>query len=202
MESESVMDRDANAEAVLAKRHGGIRALALVVLVGLVVALGMVAGRAPGAGLATAWEQVTHPPFTPAQRQQITALVTRAAATYTHQITVTVGSPRAVQAIATLGWTAEIRSADVAQEQERVKALCLQVQQALWSSGAAPTDVLVIVLGPVTDGYGETVTAAHGTAELGETTAATFRWSTLTPDGAWNRYDHAYLRPSYNWHVL
>lgn len=184
-----------------ASRRGVVRLLALVLWVGLVVALALAVGWNPAAGLASAWNQVTHPPFTTAERQELTTLATHAAASSTNQITITIGSLRAVQVTLTLDWNAEITSDDVAQEQARVEVLCFQVQKAIWSSALSPSDVLVIILGPVTDEYAQPTIDAHGSAELSEKTASSLSWSLLTPDRAWTKYDHAYLRPSYRWYL-
>ena len=191
---------DGSAPASL-KRHRSTRVAALAVFAGMLVILGLVVGWLPTTGLAAAWNQLTHPPFSAGERQQVRALVTSATSTYSSESSVTFGSLRSVQVTVTVAWTADITINDVAKEQARVQAICFQVQKALWSSTLSPSDVLVIVLGPVTDEYGGPAVDAHGSAELSAKTASTLAWGTLTPDAAWSAYDHTYLRTTYLWYV-
>jgi hypothetical protein len=200
-ESLDVISDDAAAIA-RTKHRGSIRAAALALFVGMVVILGLVVGWLPATGLASAWNQLTHPPFSAGERQQLSAIVTSATAGYTHDSSVTLGSLRSLQVTVTLAWTDGITAADVAKEQARVKALCFQVQKAIWSSRLSPSDVLIIVLGPVADAYAQLRVDAHGSAELSQKIASALTWGTLNPDAAWAKYDHTYLRPSYIWYVL
>jgi hypothetical protein len=89
--------------------------------------------------------------------------------------------------------------ADIAAAQERVKTICFEVEQALWTSGTAPlSQVNVSVLGPVLDQYANLTSQAYGSALLKAATAAHVAWSTLTPDSAWDKYDNNYLRADYS----
>ncbi len=191
-----------DAATIAPKRRGSARAAALAVFVGMVLILGLVVGWLPTTGLASAWNQLTHPPFSAGERQQLSALVTSATTGYTQESSVMVGSLRSVRVMVTVAWTTDITAVDVAKEQARVKAICFQVQKAMWSSKLSPSDVLVLVMGPVADAYAQLRVDAHGSAELSQKIASALTWGTLNPDSAWARYDHAYLRPSYIWYVL
>jgi hypothetical protein len=89
--------------------------------------------------------------------------------------------------------------ADIAAAQERVKTICFEVEQALWTSSTTPlSQVNVAVLGPVLDQYAFLTTQAYSSVLLKAATAAHFTWSTLTPDTAWAKYDSNYLRADYS----
>jgi hypothetical protein len=91
------------------------------------------------------------------------------------------------------------QGADIAAAQERVKTICFEVEQALWTSGTHPlSQVNVAVLGPVLDQYADLTSQAYGGVLLKASTAAHFGWGTLTPDTAWNTYDNTYLRADYS----
>jgi hypothetical protein len=91
------------------------------------------------------------------------------------------------------------QDADIAAAQERVKTICFEVEQALWTSGTAPlSQINVSVMGPVLDQYANLTNQAYGGVLLKAATAAHFSWSTLTPDVAWDKYDNNYLRADYS----
>jgi hypothetical protein len=54
----------------------------------------------------------------------------------------------------------------------------------------------------VQDDYGSQTTDAHAIAYLAARTSASFTWGALTPDAAWERYDHVWLRPNYQPNVV
>jgi hypothetical protein len=102
-----------------------------------------------------------------------------------------------VRVSATVGW-----GSDIATSQEQVKTICLRAQAALWTSGFAPRQVTVLVLGPVYDDYGDATTDTYGTALLTASTAARFDWRGVNPDSAWEAYDVVFLRPTYHPHIV
>jgi hypothetical protein len=98
----------------------------------------------------------------------------------------------------TLGGLVPTTSAEIAAAQERSKVLCFQAQRAVWTSGVALNAATVAVLGPYLDPYLGPTTAPYASAYLTTRTAATFAWSTLSPDSAWGQYDSTFLRPGFN----
>jgi hypothetical protein len=136
-------------------------------------------------------------------RQRLDALARQAVAAFTTQVQTTYdASKRMVEVSATVGWTADIGIADIAKAQERAKTICFRLQQALWTSGVPLRQVSAIALGPVVNDYGEQIVDAHAAARLTASTAAGFAWGTLTSDTAWDRYDEAWLRASYQPHTV
>jgi hypothetical protein len=111
---------------------------------------------------------------------------TYAAADRTATVTVTIGGRVPTTATA------------IAAAQERSKVLCFQAQRAVWTSGVALHTATVAVLGPYLDPYLGPTTASYASAYLTAMTAATFSWSTLSPDSAWGQYDSNFLRPGFN----
>jgi hypothetical protein len=179
------------------------RAATLLLLAAL-IAIGAAAGLAgcgagSGAGANTAATATADAAIATATRQRLDALAPPAAADFTGQVQTTYdATQRTAQVEATVGWTADITGMDIAKEQERAKSICFQVQRAIWAAGVAVRQVTVIVLGPVSTGYGEQITEAHAAARLTAGTAAGFSWAALTPDAAWGRYDEVYLRSDYD----
>ncbi|HEX8033502.1 MAG TPA: hypothetical protein VF510_06625, partial [Ktedonobacterales bacterium] len=100
------------------------------------------------------------------------------------------------------GGDVPVTASEIAAAQERTKALCFQVQRAVWTSGITLREVTVLVRGPTFGDYGDQYVDGYGTAVLEEATAKTLAWATLNADGAWERYDRVWLRPNYkpNWH--
>lgn len=90
---------------------------------------------------------------------------------------------------------------NVATAQARVKALCFQVEKALWTSNPSLHEVKVIVLGPIRDDYANIIDDAYGVSDVFAPTAIKLAWTTLSPEAAWEKYDSTWLRPTYspNW---
>jgi hypothetical protein len=112
------------------------------------------------------------------------------------------GQSQTVKVTGTLGGDVPVTDGEIAAAHERTKALCFQVQRALWTSGITLHEVTVLVRGPTFDDYGNQYLDGYGTAVVEEATAKTLAWATLSADGAWERYDRVWLRPNYrpNWH--
>lgn len=84
--------------------------------------------------------------------------------------------------------------ADISAAQERVKTLCYQALQTLVTNGETTGEVTIVVVGPLLDEYANRVNDVYGSAIVEPRTAARLNWLQLTPDSAWPRYDHVYLR--------
>jgi hypothetical protein len=163
------------------------RSTRVLAFLGPVVSLMLLVGCASSPSINTA--QVT---------QQIDTTTRQAAASYSQQVATTYDAgTRDATAEVTVGWTDDIHPAYIAKEQERVKAICFAVQQALWAKALPLHQVTVTVMGPVTTSYTEQVIDAHGAARLTSATAAKLNWASLTPDTAWSQYDEVYLRSDY-----
>jgi hypothetical protein len=78
--------------------------------------------------------------------------------------------------------------------QEKVKALCFQIQRALWNSGISLPEITVTILGPVFDDYFDQIISWYGTASLEAGVAAQVDWRNLSVDAAWNRFQRTQLR--------
>lgn len=107
-----------------------------------------------------------------------------------------------VKVTGTLGGEVPVTASEVAAAHERTKALCFQVQRALWASGITLHEVTVLVRGPTFDDYGNQYLESYGTAVLGAATAGRLTWATLSADSAWEHYDSVWLRANYepNWY--
>jgi hypothetical protein len=137
-----------------------------------------------------------------AQRQLDTA-ARQGITDYTEQVDTSYDpGKRAVQVMATVGWTPEIGIGDVEKSQERAKTICFLAQRALWTSGVPLREATVTILGPVQDDYGSQTTDAHAVAYLAARTSASFTWGALTPDAAWGRYNRVWLRSNYQPNVV
>jgi hypothetical protein len=97
----------------------------------------------------------------------------------------------------TLGGTTPNTETKASAAQELTKAFCLMAQQALWTSGAQLDEATVIVQGPLQDEYADTIVDAYGVAVVEAGTAQRIPWATVSVDSAWQAYDHAFLRGSF-----
>ena len=180
--------------------HGWTAGAALLVLLLCVLISGCATVR-PSAGRATPTATATAAPLTPtptAMEAQLNVLVRQAAGSVPQQIQTIYHTAGEVEVNLTLAGTVPTADADVSAMQERVKTLCFEAQQAVWASDITPlSQVTVTVLGPVVVLYGDIVTQAYGATVLKSATEKGFAWSALSPEGAWGKYDNAYLRPGY-----
>ncbi len=87
--------------------------------------------------------------------------------------------------------------AKIAVAYARVKTLCFQEENALWTSGQPLRQVTVVILGPTQDEYDNTVNQWYGIAVVGGETAHRFSWANVTPESAWSAYDQTFLRSSF-----
>lgn len=142
------------------------------------------------------------PTATPTTQQRITALARQAIGGSAQSVEVTFGAgDRAVTVAATVGGTVPGTQEEINASQERVKALCFRVEQALWTSGMPLNEVVVTVVGPIYDDYADLTTGAYGAVDLKAATAAKLTWASLSPDAAWDVYQ-VWLRPAYRSKVL
>ncbi len=81
--------------------------------------------------------------------------------------------------------------------QEAVKTVCFRVQRALWTSGIALRQVTITVQGPILDDFFNVLTDWYGGSRLTAQTAGGLDWQAANADGAWGRYDQAWLRTAY-----
>ena len=87
--------------------------------------------------------------------------------------------------------------AKIAVAYARVKTLCFQEENALWTSGQPLRQVTVVILGPTQDEYDTIVNQWYGIVVVNQTTARKFSWASATPESAWNVYDQTFLRQSF-----
>lgn len=162
-------------------------------------------GFAPGSTPATA--TAGPPTFTPgpptptptAQERRFTALAQQAAGSLVLQVEATYDAAgRTVIVSTTVGGSVPNGDAEISAAQERVKSICFQIEEALWTSGTPLRQVTVTVTGPILDQYADATTGPYGAAVLTATTAAKLTWSALTPDAAWEKYDNVFLRTDFN----
>lgn len=139
------------------------------------------------------------PSATPsAQERLLTALAAQAAGSLAAQIQARESADDGtVTVTATLDTAVPSTAEDAAAAQARVRIICFRVQQALWTSGLGPREVLVSVMGPVISDYGDTDLALYGVADLRAATAKALAWASLDPASAWGAYDGEWLRTGY-----
>ncbi len=137
-------------------------------------------------------------PGTPTTQDALTSRLQHAVGTRATRVTLTYDAvQQSIETTVTVGGPVARTSTEINASQERVKALCFQAQQALWTSGVALREVKVTILGPVYDDYYDLVTEWYGGADLKAATAQQFNWRTLDADSAWSRYDVVWLRVDY-----
>lgn len=97
-------------------------------------------------------------------------------------------------ATVTIDGNVPLTDAQIAAAYARVKTLCFQEMNGLWSSGLPLRQVMVIIMGPTHDEYNATVNQWYGIAVVKEATARRFSWASATPESAWSAYDQTFLR--------
>ena len=78
-----------------------------------------------------------------------------------------------------------------------LKQRTFDIMHALYTkSGTKPDDVIVRILGPATDAYGNNIPDdQYARIELTAATASLFNWNNLTADDAWKVYDDTIAAP-------
>lgn len=108
------------------------------------------------------------------------------------------GQTASVTVTVTLGGAVPLTGQQISAAQEMTKSISLLEQQAMWGSGVSLKGVKVMVFGPTQDEYANIIAQPYGSAVLDAATAASFVWANLSADGAWDRYDSVYLRPTFD----
>jgi hypothetical protein len=105
----------------------------------------------------------------------------------------------AESATVTVTITGDVPNTDarIAAAYARVKTLCFQEQNDLWSSGLPLRQVTVVIMGPAQDAYSGVINQVYGVAIMNQKTARRIPWPNATPDSAWGLYDLTFLRPSF-----
>lgn len=148
---------------------------------------------------------VRGPTATPTAEQHVAALAQRAAGSAVHSVVASFGAAGVAGGVVTLTATVSGAvpgtAAEITASQERVKAICFRMEQALWTSGMPLREVVVTVVGPIYDDYADLTTGPYGAVDLKAATAAKLDWTHLSPDVAWDTYA-MWLRPAYRSQVL
>lgn len=98
----------------------------------------------------------------------------------------------------TVGGVVPLTDQQISAAQELTKSISLREQQAMWGSDVPLKEVKVMVFGPTQDEYANIIAQPYGSAVLDAATAASLVWANLSADGAWDRYDSVYLRPTFD----
>ena len=130
------------------------------------------------------------------------ALARRACAAIGNQAqsvqTVYIAQAASVGITVTVGGAVPLTKQQISAAQELTKSISLREQQAMWVSGVMLKEVKVTVMGPTQDEYANIISQPYGSVVLQAVTAAHFDWANLSADGAWERYDSVYLRPTFD----
>lgn len=169
-----------------------------------VLALGLLLGCAPAHQIGATAPTATAVPCpaatgtASAQQQRLAVAVAAVVGRVPCLDTAYTVADRTAMVTVTIGGLIPTTPAQIAAAQQRGKVLCFQAQQAAWTSGVALSAVTVAVAGPYQDPYVGPTTAPYASAYLTARTATTFAWATLSPDGAWGKYDSTFLRPGFD----
>ena len=108
------------------------------------------------------------------------------------------GSAQSLSVTVTIDGNVPLTDAQIAAAYARVKTLCFQEMNGLWSSGLPLRQVMVIILGPTKDEYNATVNEWYGIAVVKDATARRLSWASATPESAWSVYDQTFLREMFD----
>ena len=105
---------------------------------------------------------------------------------------------QSLTATVTITGAVPLTDPQIAAAYARVKTLCFQEMNGLWSSGLPLRQVMVIIQGPTKDEYNVTVNEWYGIVVVKEATARRFSWASATPESAWKAYDQTFLREMFD----
>lgn len=179
------------------RRRAAVAALLLWLMLWLMLAL---AACAPfGSGGASSQANGVQPTPTSASQGQLAHAVLLAVwGTGVRSLTTSYDATHESATVTiTLDGTVPNTRVKVSAAQELTKAFCLMALQALWTSGVPLESTLVVVQGPTQDEYANIITQQYGVVTLEASVARRIDWNVVTADGAWQQYDHEFLRSSF-----
>jgi hypothetical protein len=181
------------------RRMSACQALGLMVAAGLLVSgCAMSSGHLP-AKTAPACGTVPTPATTLTIPDRISTAAEQATCNQLHDLTaIYQQAGEAAQITGTISGVIPRTSSQISAAQERVKALCFQIERALWTSGIPVQDVTVTILGPVFDDYFDQIISWYGTAALAAKAAAQVDWHSVSADQAWDMFAQTSLRVDYD----
>lgn len=145
------------------------------------------------------------PSATPTTQQRIVTLAKQATKGSAQHVDATLSAAgdasNAATVIVTVEGPVPGTTAEIGASQERVKAICYQVEKALWMSGIPLTEASVSVVGPIYDDYADLTSGSYAAADLKAAAASTLDWASLSAESGWNIYG-VWLRPAYRSKVL